>query len=68
VGCCMSCACSTAHPAACPAPSSPTLAGLDPEYSTILVGPWLDLWPLTHTNKHTRAWQAFKHAEQRQQQ
>lgn len=47
-------------------------AGGDPELSTILVGPWLDLWPTTHTNKHTQAWQALKQqqqqAEQQQQQ
>jgi hypothetical protein len=30
--------------------------------STVLMGPWLDLWPITHENKHTRAWQAMKHA------
>jgi hypothetical protein len=30
--------------------------------STILVGPWLDLWPITHENKHTRAWLAMKQA------
>jgi hypothetical protein len=30
--------------------------------STVLVGPWLDLWPITHENKHTRAWQAMKQA------
>lgn len=29
--------------------------------STILVGPWLDLWPITHENKHTAAWRAMKH-------
>jgi hypothetical protein len=28
--------------------------------STVLVGPWLDLWPITHENKHTRAWQAMQ--------
>jgi hypothetical protein len=43
-------------------------AGADPELSTILVGDWLDLWPITHENKHTKAWQAFKQAEQQQQQ
>jgi hypothetical protein len=30
--------------------------------STILVGPWLDLWPITHENKYTRAWKAMKHS------
>jgi hypothetical protein len=34
--------------------------------STVLVGPWLDLWPITHENKHTRAWQAMKHARSEQ--
>jgi hypothetical protein len=42
-------------------------AGADPELSTILVGDWLDLWPITHENKHTKAWQAFKQAEQQRQ-
>jgi hypothetical protein len=28
------------------------------------VGDWLSLWPTTHKNKHTRAWAAFKAAQQ----
>jgi hypothetical protein len=43
-------------------------AAADPELSTILVGPWLDNWPIVHENKHTRAWHALKLARQQQPQ
>uniref|UniRef100_A0A383WF13 Fe2OG dioxygenase domain-containing protein n=1 Tax=Tetradesmus obliquus TaxID=3088 RepID=A0A383WF13_TETOB len=35
-------------------------ADVEDPLSSVLVGPWLDLWPITHHNKHTRAWLAMK--------
>eukprot|EP00775_Hariotina_reticulata_P001908 gene1908-2241_t len=38
----------------------------DPELSTILVGPWLDIWEVVHENKHTRAWKALTAAQKKE--
>lgn len=34
-------------------------AGADPD-DDVIVGPWMDSWPLTHTNRHVEAWLAGK--------
>lgn len=52
-----------------PADATETTVGasapdIDSPLSTILVGPWLGLWPITHENKHTVAW---KRQQQQQQ-
>jgi hypothetical protein len=55
------------HPATRTTPHTHTHPGADPDLSTIIVGPWLSLWPTTHENKHTRAWAAFQQQQQQQQ-
>lgn len=32
------------------------------EVETTVVGPWMDAWPVTHTNRHVEAWLAGKRA------
>lgn len=34
-------------------------ASADPD-DDVIVGPWMDSWPLTHTNRHVEAWLAGK--------
>jgi len=44
-----------------------SVAGVDPELSTILTGDWIGLWPVVNSNRHTQAWEAFTRAQQQQQ-
>jgi len=41
---------------------SASKGGAAAELDTLIVGPWMDNWPLVHTNRHVDAWLAGKQA------